>query len=123
MRAFLVLLVIALLALSIVILLALGLCLGTAHLMVYFVPAIDLAGALVPAAILATTVIIMFASVFSAWFSAGIKDALRPPYGYDDDDGDEDEEEDEYEPEPPLTKFRSYPIKKNRRSFQRSKKT
>ncbi len=121
MRAFLVLLVIALLALSIVILLALGLCLGTAHLMVYFVPALDLAGALVPAAILATTVIIMFASVFSAWFSAGIKDALRPPYGYDDDDGDEDEEE-EYEPEPPLTRFRSYPIKKNRRSFQRSKK-
>ncbi len=121
MRPFLVLLFIALLTLSIVMLLALGLCLGTAHLMVYFVPAIDLVGALVPAAILATTVIIMFASVFSAWFSAGIKDALRPPYGYDDDDGDEDEEE-EYEPEPPLTRFRSYPIKKNRRSFQRSKK-
>ena len=121
MRPFLVLLFIALLTLSIVMLLALGLCLGTAHLMVYFVPAIDLVGALVPAAILATTVIIMFASVFSAWFSAGIKDALRPPYGYDDDDGGEDEEE-EYEPEPPLTRFRSYPIKKNRRSFQRSKK-
>ena len=121
MRPFLVLLFIALLTLSIVMLLALGLCLGTAHLMVYFVPAIDLVGALVPAAILATTVIIMFASVFSAWFSAGINDALRPPYGYDDDDGDEDEEE-EYEPEPPLTRFRSYPIKKNRRSFQRSKK-
>ena len=78
--------------------------------MVYFVPAFDLTATVVPAAILATTVIIMFASMFKSWFSAGINDAFHStPCDYDD-------EEDDYEPEPPVvTKARSYPTKKNRR--------
>jgi len=111
MRPFIVLIIVALIALSIIALMAAGLCIGMAYLMVYFVPALDLTATVVPAAILATTVIIMFASVFKSWFSAGINDAFLPTlYDYDDD------EEEDYEPEPPIvTKARSYPTKKNRR--------
>jgi small-conductance mechanosensitive channel len=109
MRPFIVLIIVALIALSIIGLMAVGLCLGMAYLMAYFVPALDLTATVVPAAILATTVIIMFASVFKSWFSAGINDAFLPTL-YDDD------EEEDYEPEPPIvTKARSYPTKKNRR--------
>jgi hypothetical protein len=92
---------------------AVGLCIGMAYLMVYFVPSLDLPVTLVPAAILATTVILMLASVFKAWFTAGIRNTHPSLYGYDDDD---DEDEEGYEPEPPVVaKFRSYPNKNKRR--------
>ena len=113
MRLFIVLIVVALFALSVIALMAVGLCLGMAYLMVYFVPSIDLPVTLVPAAILSTTVIFTLASVFKAWFTAGIRNTPPSLYGYNDDD---DEDEEEYEPEPPtVTKARSYPVKKNRR--------
>jgi hypothetical protein len=113
MRLFIVLIVVALLALSVIALMAVGLCIGMAYLMVYFVPSLDLPVTLVPAAILATTVILMLASVFKAWFTAGIRNTHPSLYGYDDDD---DEDEEGYEPEPPVVaKFRSYPKKNTRR--------
>ena len=112
MRLFIVLIIVALLALSVIALMAVGLCLGMAYLMVYFVPSLDLPVTLVPAAILATTVILTLASVFKAWFTVGIRNAHPSLYGYNDDD----EDDEEYEPEPPtVTKARSYPVRKNRR--------
>jgi hypothetical protein len=111
MPLFIVLIVVALLALSVIALMAMGLCLGIAYLMVYFVPSLDLPVTLVPAAILATTVILSLASVFKAWFTAGIRNTHPSLYGYDDD-----EDEEEYEPEQPVVaKFRSYPNKNKRR--------
>jgi len=102
-----------LLALSVIALMAVGLCLGIAYLMVYFVPSLDLPVTLVPAAILATTVILTLAGVFKAWFTAGIRNTHPSLYGYDDDD---DEDEEEYEPDPPaVARTRSYPVRKNRR--------
>jgi hypothetical protein len=81
--------------------------------MVYFVPSLDLPVTLVPAAILATTVILTLASVFKVWFTAGIRNTHPSLYGYDDDD---EEDEEEYEPDPPtVTRTRSYPVRKNRR--------
>ncbi len=110
MRPFIVLIIVALIALSVIALMAVGLCIGMAYLVVYFVPALDLTAAVVPAAILSTTVIIMFASVFKTWFAAGINDAFHSTlYDYDDD------KEGDYEPEPPVvTKTRPYRAKKNR---------
>jgi len=111
MRLFIVLIVVALFALSVIALVAVGLCIGMAYLMVYFVPSLDLPATLVPAAILATTVILMLGSVFTAWFSAGIRNTYPSLYAYNDD-----EDEEGYEPEPPtVTRTRSYPVKKNRR--------
>ena len=115
MRLFIVLIVVALFALSVIALMAVGLCIGMAYLMVYFVPSLDLPATLVPAAILATTVILMLGSVFTAWFTAGIRNTHPSLYGYNDDD-DEDEDEEGYEPEPPtVARTRSYPVRKNRR--------
>ena len=113
MRLFIVLIVVALFALSVIALLAVGLCFGMAYLMVYFVPSLDLAATLVPAAILATTVILMLGSVLTVWFTAGIRNTHPSLYGYNDDD-DEDEEEDEPEL-PTVTRTRSYPVRKSRR--------
>jgi hypothetical protein len=80
--------------------------------MVYFVPSLDLPVTLVPAAILATTVILTLAGVFNSWFTAGIRNTHPSLYGYNDDD----EDEEEYEPEPPVvTRTLSYPVRKNRR--------
>ena len=76
MRPFIVLIIVALITLSIIALMAVGLCIVMAYLMVYFVPALDLTAAVVPAAILVTRVIIMFASVFKTWFALGINDAF-----------------------------------------------
>ena len=112
MRLFIVLIVVALFALSVIAMMAVGLCIGMAYLMVYFVPSLDLAATLVPAAILATTAILTLGSVFTAWFTAGIRNTYPSLYGYNDDDDDEEE----YEPESPtVTRPRSYPVRKNRR--------
>ena len=91
MRLFIVLIVVALFALSVIALMTVGLCLGMAYLMVYFVPDLDLPVTLVPAAILSTTIIFTLASVFKAWFTAGIRNTPPSLYGYNDDDDDEDE--------------------------------
>ncbi len=115
MPLFIVLIIAVLIALSIIALMAVGLCLGMAYLMAYFVPALDLTSTLLPAAILATTIILMLASVFKLWIAETIKNTYPSLYGYDDDEEDEDDEDDEDdEPEPPVTKVRSYPVKKTR---------
>ena len=108
MRLFIVLIVVAFLALSVIALLAMGLCLGMAYLMVYFVPSLDLAATLVPAAILSTTVIIMLAGVFKSWFSSGIRNTPPSLYGLYDDDEDEGDEPESSA----VTKARSYPVRK-----------
>jgi hypothetical protein len=67
-----------LLVLFITSLIVVGLCIGIAHLIVYFIPTIDLNNALVPAAILATVFIVMLASVFKFWITEYIKHAYMP---------------------------------------------
>ena len=95
--------VIVLIAVSIAVLVEVGLCLGMAHLMIYFIPTLDLAATLVPAAILAATLIIMFGGLLKLWASEIIQTGLP---GYYEEDEDEEEEEDEPEP-PVVTKTRS----------------
>jgi len=89
--------------LSVAVLIGVGLCIGMANLMIYFVPALDLATTLVPAAILATIPLIALGGLFKLWVTEGIKRRL-PAY-------EEDEDDDEYdEPEPP-TETKHRPIK------------
>ena len=101
-----VVLIVVLLMLSIAVLVEVGLCIGIANLMIYFIPTLDLATTLVPAAILATTFIIMLGSVIKLWVTESIKTGL-PGY-YEEDE--EDEEDDEPEPptvsKPQSTKYR-----------------
>ena len=95
-------LIVGLFILSIAALIAVGLCIGIAHLMIYFIPTLDLATTLVPSAILTTTFIIMFGNVFKFWYGEKTKRILS---AYEDD---WDEENDYEEPEPPIeTKPRS----------------
>ena len=51
----------------IITLIAVGLCLGIAHLMIYFLPTIELVNALVPAAILTTVLIVVFGEMIKSW--------------------------------------------------------
>ena len=92
---------VVLLIIFIIALITLGMCIGMAHLMTYFVPTIELFNALVPSAILTTALIVIISYVFIAWFNAAW--AKIPNY-YDD------EEED---PEP-LTVTRIHPHRNNR---------
>ena len=94
-------LIVVLFILSIAALIAVGLCIGISHLMIYFIPTLDLTTTLVPAAILATTLIVVLGSVFKLWVSESIK--MRLPV-YEEDEYDEEDDE----PEPPAeTKPRS----------------
>jgi hypothetical protein len=56
-----------LLVVFIIALIAVGLCIGMANLMIYFIPTIELADALVPAAILATVLIVIFGGMIKSW--------------------------------------------------------
>ena len=56
-----------LLVVFIIALIAVGLCLGIAHLMIYFMPTIELVNALVPAAILTTVLIVVFGEMIKSW--------------------------------------------------------
>jgi hypothetical protein len=102
MLLFIVVLIAILLTLSIVVLVEVGLCIGIANLMIYFIPTLDLAATLIPSAILATTLIIVLGGVSKHWIAEGFK--THQPI-YEEDDEYEDEE-DEPEP-PPKTKPRS----------------
>ena len=102
-----------LLVVFIIALIAVGLCLGIAHLMIYFIPTIELVNALVPAAILTTVLIVVFSEkikslVGNAWAES---QSILSDYYYEDEDEDDDDEEDEPEP-PPVT--RSHPNRNNR---------
>lgn len=106
MLIILVVIIVVLLLLLISALIVVGLCIGIAYLMIYFIPTISLANALVPAAILAAVLIIMVGSTFKAWVTQGIKNTLMPLSDYDE------EYDDEPEP-PPVINMKSYHVKKN----------
>jgi hypothetical protein len=98
-----------LLIVFIIALIAVGLCIGIAHLMIYFIPTIELVNALVPAAILATVLIVIFGEIIKGWVGnawAESKSILSDYY-------DEEDDEDDDEPEPPPV-TRIHPNRNNR---------
>jgi len=103
-----------LLIVFIIALIAVGLCLGIAHLMIYFMPTIELVNALVPAAILTTVLIVVFGEMIKSWVGNAWAESqsILSDYYYEDEDEDDDDEED-YEPEPPPV-TRSHPNLNNR---------
>ena len=96
-----------LLVVFIIALIAVGLCIGIAHLMIYFMPTIELINALVPAAILTTVLIVVFGEMIKSWVGNAWAESqsILSDYYY------EDEEDDEPEP-PPVN--RSHPNRNNR---------
>ena len=104
-----------LLVVFIIALIAVGLCLGIAHLMIYFIPTIELVNALVPAAILTTVLIVVFGEMIKSWVGNAWAESqsILSDYSYEDDD---EEEDDEPEP-PPVT--RSHPNRNNRNRNRR----
>jgi hypothetical protein len=108
MRIIFVVIIFVLLLLLISALSVVGLCIGIAYLMIYFIPTISLVNTLVPAAILATVLIIMIGSAFKALVIQGIKNTIMPS------DYDDEEYDDEPEP-PPVINIKSYSVKKNGR--------
>ena len=95
----------------IIVLIAVGLCIGIAYLMIYFIPTLELTNVLVPAAILTTVLIVIIGNVFKSWVAENAKNA-RILLSDDDDDYEDDDEEPE---PPPVTTIRSYRNKRNRR--------
>ena len=101
-----------LLVVFIIALIAVGLCLGIAHLMIYFMPTIELVNALVPAAILTTVLIVILGEMIKSWVGNAWAESqsILSDYYYEDEDDDE-EEDDEPEP-PPVTRI--HPTRNNR---------
>ena len=99
-----------LLIVFIIALIAVGLCIGIAHLMIYFMPTIELVNALVPAAILTTVLIVVFGEMIKSWVGNAWAESqsILSDYSYEDED-----EEDEPEPEPPPV-TRIHPNRNNR---------
>jgi len=99
-----------LLVVFIIALIAVGLCLGIAHLMIYFMPTIELVNTLVPAAILTTVLIVVFGEMIKSWVGNAWAESqsILSDYSYEDED-----EEDEPEPEPPPV-TRIHPNRNNR---------
>ena len=82
-----------------------GLCIGIAYLIIYFIPTLELINVLVPAAILTTVLIVIIGNVFKFWATENAKNTGML-FSNDEDD----------EPEPPpVTTIRSYRNKRNRR--------
>ena len=92
-----------LLVVFIIALIAVGLCLGIAHLMIYFIPTIELVNALVPAAILTTVLIVVFGEMIKSWVGNAWAESqsILSDYYYED------------EPEPPPV-TRIHPNRNNR---------
>ena len=101
-----------LLVVFIIALIAVGLCMGIAHLMIYFMPTIELINALVPAAILTTVLIVVFGEMIKSWVGNAWAESQSILSDYYHEDEDYDEEEDD-EPEPPPV-TRSHPNRNNR---------
>jgi len=99
-----------LLVVFIIALIAVGLCLGIAHLMIYFMPTIELVNALVPAAILTTVLIVVFGEMIKSWVGNAWAESqsILSDYYYEDD------EDDEPEP-PPVTRIHPNRNNRNRR--------
>jgi hypothetical protein len=100
-----------LLVVFIIALIAVGLCLGIAHLMIYFIPTIELVNALVPAAILTTVLIVIFGEMIKSWVGNAWAESqsMLSDYYYEDED-----EDDEPEP-PPATRIHPNRNNRNRR--------
>ena len=100
-----------LLVVFIIALIAVGLCLGIAHLMIYFMPTIELVNALVPAAILTTVLIVVFGEMIKSWVGNAWAESqsILSDYYYEDE-----EEDDEPEP-PPVTRIHPNRNNRNRR--------
>ena len=100
-----------LLVVFIIALIAVGLCLGIAHLMIYFMPTIELVNALVPAAILTTVLIVVFGEMIKSWVGNAWAESqsILSDYSYEDEDV-----EDEPEP-PPVTRIHPNRNNRNRR--------
>lgn len=98
-----------LLVVFIIALIVVGLCLGIAHLMIYFIPipTIELVNTLVPAAILTTVLIVVFGEMIKSWVGNAWAESQSILSDYYEDE----EEDDEPEP-PPVT--RSHPARNNR---------
>jgi len=101
-----VVLIVVLFILSIAVLVEVGLCIGIANLIIYFIPTLDLATTLVPAAILATPLIIMLGSMIKRWVTESIKVGLSGYYEEDEDDEEDDEPEPPIISKPQSTKYR-----------------
>ena len=91
----------------IIVLIAVGLCIGIAYLMIYFIPTLELTNALVPAAILTTVLIVIFGGMIKRWVGNAWAESRSIPSDY----SYEDEEDDEPEP-PPVTRI--HPTRNNR---------
>ncbi len=101
-----------LLVIFIVALIAVGLCIGIANLMIYFVPTIELADALVPAAILATALIVIFGGIIKSWIGNAWAESqsILSNYSYEEENDDDDEPE-----PPPVTRIHPNRNNRNRR--------
>ena len=99
-----------LLVVFIIALIAVGLCLGIAHLMIYFMPTIELVNTLVPAAILTTVLIVVFGEMIKSWVGNAWADSqsILSDYSYEDEDDDEPET-------PPVTRIHPNRNNRNRR--------
>ena len=106
-----------LLVVFIIALIAVGLCLGIAHLMIYFMPTIELADALVPAAILATVLIVIFGGMIKGWVGNAWAESqsILSDYSYEDEDDDDDDDEDDEPEPPPVTRIHPNRNNRNRR--------
>ena len=104
-----------LLVVFIIALIAVGLCIGMANLMIYFIPTIELSDALVPAAILTTVLIVIFGGMIKGWVGNAWAESqsILSDYSYEDED-DDDDEDDEPEP-PPVTRIHPNRNNRNRR--------
>ena len=98
-----------LLVVFIIALIAVGLCLGIAHLMIYFMPTIELVNALVPAAILTTVLIVVFGEMIKSWVGNAWAESQSMLSDYYEDEDDDEEDE----PKPPPVN-RSHPNRNNR---------
>lgn len=101
-----VVLIVVLFILSIAVLVEVGLCIGIAKLMIYFIPTLDLATTLVPAAILATPLIIILGSTIKFWVTESTKIGLSGYYEEDEDDEEDEEPELPTVSKPQSTKYR-----------------
>ena len=102
---------IILLVVFIIALIAVGLCLGIAHLMIYFMPTIELVNALVPAAILTTVLIVVFGEMIKSW----VGNAWAESQSILSDDSYEDEDDDDEPEPPPVTRIHPNHNNRNRR--------
>ncbi len=100
-----------LLVVFIIALIAVGLCIGMANLMIYFIPTIALVDALVPAAILTTVLIVVFGGMIKIGIGNAWEESKSMLYNSFED---EDDDDDEPEP-PPVTRIHPNRHNRNRR--------